>query len=330
MQLTPTSEQIQAILHSVNERSKLRAATVPRRGMTGSVFLLDTDLGPLVLRTFDGAAANWKPQKETLVCRLLQEHGIPAPTILKTDNTHALVPFTYALTEHLPGVTLSEAYDSLDKREKLSLYEQFGSLVGRMHKCTFDAFGDVADLQGRIVIGPAWEISEEDETADPGPFATWASMHTQIVTARLNFLRRSEFADLTEPIGQWVDRHVYLMDYPITPRLLHMDLHMSNLLVSEGKISGILDVGESVVGHNEYDLMRTELAHFGAGFEDLQKAFFQGYLPHITLDAGYENRKPLYELSRWLVGLQCFVRFEGEHDKQAARERIAQLLATEI
>ena len=326
----PASEQIQAILYSLKGQPSLRHVTVPRRGMTASVFLLETDSGSLVLRTFDEAAAHWKPQKEKLVCRLLQEQGIPAPTILKTDNSHALVPFTYSLTEYLPDVTLSEAYDSLDISEKLSFYKQFGSLIGRMHTRTFEAFGDVADWEGRIVIGPAWEICEEDETADPGPFNTWASMHTQIVTARLNFLRQTEFADLADPLGHWFDRHASLIDYPITPRLLHMDLHMSNLLVSEGKITGVLDVGESVVGHNEYDLMRTELAHFGAGYEDLQTAFFQGYRSHITLNAGYEERKPLYELSRWLVGLQCFVQFSGkEDDKQAARERVVSLLATD-
>ncbi len=33
-----------------------------------------------------------------------------------------------------------------------------------------------------------------------------------------------------------------------------MDLHRGNVLVVNGRVTGVLDVEEAIVGHNEYDL----------------------------------------------------------------------------
>ena len=137
-------------------------------------------------------------------------------------------------------------------------------------------------------------------------------MHRQVVRGRLSFLSRTGFHDLAEPVARWFGDHEGLLDYPIVPRLLHMDLHMSSILVSEGKIAGILDIEAAIIGHNEYDLMRTELAHFGDSYGSLREAFFEAYTAHVPLDDGYEGRKPLYQLSRWLVGLKCLI-FYGSH-----------------
>ena len=229
---------------------------------------------------------------------------------------------------------MSETYEHWDSRQKLMLYRQFGEIVGRMHTLVFEAFGDVDGSQENISVGPAQEILEENPAAAPGPFPTWLAMHQQIVQSRLHFLRQTEFHDLVDPIGLWFQHNARLLDYSITPRLLHMDLHMSNILVSEGQITGILDVGESIIGHNEYDLMRLELAHFGQGYEAVQQAFYQGYLEHIMLDDGYESRKPFYELSRSLVGLKCLIlygsHFGNEPEIQAARAHIHHLLSGEV
>ncbi len=123
------------------------------------------------------------------------------------------------------------------------------------------------------------------------------------------------------PLDAWFKEHESLLEDRITPRLLHMDLHMSNILVDGDTVTGILDVEEALVGHNEFDLMRTELAHFrGEGVTDIQKAFFDAYAGHITLDAGYVQRKPFYELSRNLVWLRCLVTY-GSHYSDLESER---------
>lgn len=329
---TPSSEQVQAVLAPVG--LTLRSIHRPKNGLTGSVFVLVTGEGDFILKVSRDPASDWKLDKERIIHGLLRSHGIPTPNVLVTDLSRCLVPFAYTLSECLLGVTFSQAYTDMDAAGRLDLYRQIGGFLGRMHSLTFDGFGDVAEQNGTITVGPAQELTGEAADTDVGPFTTWREMHRQIVRGRLSYLSRTEFRDLTEPIGIWFSVQEGLLDYPVTPRLLHMDLHMSNILVFKGEVTGILDIEESVIGHNEYDLMRTELAHFGDGYEALREAFFGGYTAHIALDAGYEGRKALYELSRSLVGLKCLVLY-GSHtvlglaeETRRARARIHELLET--
>ena len=324
----PELEQIQAILAPLG--LTLRRVSQPSSGLSGSVFVLETNQGDFILKVSEDPADDWKPVKERLIYRLLRNQSIPAPTVLIADTSRRLVPFTYTLSECLPGVTLSRAYPELHDAEKRSIYRQLGDLLGRMHTLTFDRFGDVAEREGEVAVGAARELAEEAGSRNIGPFATWRKMHREIVRGRLAFLARTEFRDLTVPIGAWFDRHESLLDYAIMPRLLHMDFHRSNILVAGGKITGIIDVEEAVIGHNEYDLMRTELAHFGEGEDRLREPFFEGYNAHVTRDAGYEARRPFYEMSRTLVGLRCLVVFGSDdlaEETQRFRTRIYELLA---
>jgi len=332
MDWTPDSEQLQAVLAPVE--LTLRSVHRPKSGLTGSVFVLGTDQGDFILKVSRNPASDWKIDKERIVYGLLRNQGIPAPNVLVADLSRCLAPFTHTLSECLSGVTFSQAYTYMDAAGRLDVYRQIGDLLGRMHSLTFDRFGDVAEHDEAITVGPAQELTGVAADTDVGPFTTWREMHRQIVRGQLSYLSHTEFRDLIEPVGMWFSDHEGSLNYPITPRLLHMDLHMSNILVSEGKITGILDVEEAVIGHNEYDLMRTELAHFGDGDEALREAFFGGYTAHIALDAGYEGRKPLYELSRALVGLKCLVLY-GSHAApdlaeatRRARARIHELLET--
>ncbi len=324
--LTPEKEQIQAILAPAG--LTLRQVSKPQNGLSGSVWVLETDQGDSILKVSRDPAEDWNPIKERIVYGLLRDQGVPAPSVFAADCSRRLVPFAYTLSERLPGVTLSQAYSDLSDAEKMDIYIQLGDLLGRMHSLTFDHFGDVAEREGEVVAGPALELAEEAEGRQIGPFTTWHEMHREIVRGRLAFLSRTEFQSLTEPTQVWFDRRDALLNDAITPRLLHMDLHRSNILVAGGKITGVIDVEEAVIGHNEYDLMRLELAHFGEGEDALRAAFFQGYGAHMTLDAGYERPRPFYEMSRMLVALRCLVVFGSSDPEETHRAgtRVYELL----
>jgi Ser/Thr protein kinase RdoA (MazF antagonist) len=308
----------------------LRGVTRPASGLTGGVFVLGTDGGDLILKVSPDPASDWKPAKERIVYGLLRARGVPAPGLLRADGSRDRAPFAYTLTARLPGITFSQAYADMDDARRLGVYRQLGDLLGRIHGLTFPGFGDVAELEGAVTVGPARELGVENA----GPFPTWRAMHRRIVRARLAFLRGTEFRDLVEPVGYWFRHHDGLLDFPVTPRLLHMDLHMSNVLVDGGRVTGVVDVEEAVIGHNEYDLMRTELAHFGDGDGALRAAFFGGYAAHVAVDAGHEARRPFYELSRALVGLTCLARHgdraapDRAGETRRARGRVHELLAS--
>jgi Ser/Thr protein kinase RdoA (MazF antagonist) len=330
----------QTVLDELNRRNgsalRLSGVSRPSSGLSGSVYVLHIESGhDLVLRLFDRDVAAWKPDKERVVYALLRQQGVPAPRVLHTDTSRSRIPFAYAVSERLPGVPLGQGWDALSAAQRLSVYRHLGDCLGRMHFLTFAIFGDVAERAGGgVTVGPAHELADElTAPLDRGPFPTWREMHDRLVQRHLAFLGRTEFADLTAPIAAWFRRNDHLLDYVVTPRLLHMDLHAGNVLVDGGEVTGIVDVEESLVGHNEFDLMRTELAHFHADdAAAIRAAFFDAYTAHVPLDSAYEQRRPFYELSRSLVGLRCLVtfgdRYAPDHrsEVRVVRRRIADLL----
>jgi len=317
--------QVAAALREIGYR--LVRIYQPTGGLTGNVSMLETDEKELVLRIFDDTAAAWKPEKERIVYALMQQQGIPVPNILITDDSKSVLPFVYVISERLPGLPLAECNDDILKPEdNYHIYAQLGDYLGRMHSLSFPIFGDVIESEGRIDVGPVGELGELRDSAEivpPGPFDSWREMHRQIVRRHLAFIKPTVFGDLVEPLDTWFTAHDSLLDDTITPRLLHMDLHRGNILVSGDQVTGILDIEESLVGHNEYDLMRTELAHFRYGDADIRSAFFAAYTRHISLDAKYEERRPFYEVSRSLVRMRCLVTYGSQYAGDTGEEERA-------
>lgn len=169
-------------------------------------------------------------------------------------------------------------------------------------------------------MAPLREWERDDDKTDVGPFATWREMHAATVQGRLRFLKGTEFEDLIPVVERYCDSYQHLIDYALAPRLLHMDLHPGNMLVSDGRVSGILDVEEAVVGHNEYDLMRTELANFRDHSPRYTESFMQAYQRHVPLDEGYESRRLFYDVSRTLVWMKSLVAYGDAHAKGAASQ----------
>ncbi|MBW4645163.1 MAG: fructosamine kinase family protein [Goleter apudmare HA4340-LM2] len=100
-----------------------------------------------------------------------------------------------------------------------------------------------------------------------------------------------------------------LIDYEVQPSLVHGDLWGGN--------AGCTVSGEPVIfdpatyfGDREVDIAMTEL------FGGFPAAFYQGYNEVFPLDAGYEQRKPLYNLYHIL---NHFNLFGGGYGSQANR-----------
>jgi aminoglycoside phosphotransferase (APT) family kinase protein len=157
------------------------------------------------------------------------------------------------------------------------------------------------------------ELELESIDISTGPFRTWLEMHNEILKSRFYYMYNTVFEDLIDTVDAYFKDHSHLIDYPITPRLLHVDLHKGNVLINKGRVVGILDVEESVVGHNEYDLMRTELSNFRNKPPELESAFFAEYKKHADVDEGYELRKNFYELSRALAWIKSLILYENDY-----------------
>ena len=332
--MTPDLAHIHAILADFVPGCSLARASRPRDGLANAVIFLETTGGQFVLKVYDDASGAWKPQKEQAVFAHMRSLGLPVPAVHRVDASHRIVPFTYSLAERLAGEPYSHVFATLDKTENVAIYAALGDSLGRLHATTFDAFGDPRATADGLGVGPVHELAEGGSGPAPGPFATWRETHDAIVRARLRLMQGTAFADLIPRVADWFDRHAHLIEGAITPRLLHMDLHRGNVLIANGKVAGILDVEEAIAGHNEYDLMRTELANFRGEAPAYRDAFLAAYRAHVALGAGHETRQRFYDLSRALVWIRSLLLYgdgyalgAASQSHQAAREHVLALTA---
>lgn len=291
-------DQIRAILHHHDPALVLHRAGQPGQGIANETYLIETNRVSFVLKRYPAAVASWKPRKEQAVFAHLRQLGLPAPAMVAWDTTHQAVPFAWSLTRQVRGTPWSELMATLDHDTHLHLYRQLGNHLGRLHTTTFAAFGELTGSHGKLVVD-ATPLSSPAVIS--GPYARWVDMHRDIVTLRLRQFPGTMFESLTTPVTDYMDRHEHLIAGHMTPRLLHMDLHHGNILIENGNISALLDVEEAIAGHNEYDLMRTELAHFRNAPPAFEQAFLHAYHQHVPPDQAALQRRLFYETSRMLA-----------------------------
>ncbi len=318
--MIPDVAYIQALLAEYDPRSELLRVARPGSGIANQVLFLTTTREDLVLRIYADDVKTWKPQKELAIYTHMAALGIPVPAVRKVDASGRAVPFTYSLSARMEGEPYSTVFASLSDAENIGIYATLGELLGRLHTTTFDQFGDVHAAADGLSVGPVYELDTGRSGQSLGPFATWCEMHDAIVTSRMHLMRGTEFEDLIPMVEAYFARHQHLIEYEVMPRLLHMDLHRSNVLVANGKVVGILDVEESVVGHNEYDLMRTELANFRGQSPAFARAFMDAYRAHVSLDEGYGTRKDFYDVSRTLVWIASLIVYGDNYAKGLASQ----------
>ena len=307
--MSPVDEElVRAILSEHDPLCELVRVDRPADGLVNRVLLLATTRGDRVLRIGADPSGDWKFAKEATLSAHLRTLGLPVPIVHEVDVSRLRVPVAYSLSERLPGQPWSRVFPSLTTGDNVRLSARLGDNLGRLHASTFDRFGDVVSTANGLDIGPVPELGPGPDGQAPGPFATWRELHGAFVDVRLRLMEDTDFEDLVEPTRIWFDRHATLLDIDVTPRLLHMDLHRGNILVHDGDISGIFDLEESIVGHNEYDLMRTELAHFRGQHPAFADTFFAAYGRHVGIDDGYAGRKEFYDVSRTLVWITSLIR----------------------
>lgn len=77
-------------------------------------------------------------------------------------------------------------------------------------------------------------------------------------------------------IELFIGNNKNLLNVKFKPSLIHSDYSGGNILIHNGKVSGIFDMEWSYSGHNEYELSTMNLKLMGT-ISPHQKEFFRGY-----------------------------------------------------
>lgn len=272
---------------------------------------IKTNKGNYFLKVYQNKNETQTGHKLSHLYPLLSNNKIPVPKVLKFDDSLKIIKKPYLIISEIKGEMLCDKIKKMSKKEIISFYHKFGKAIARIHSITFNQFGET--FNGKTVEGLS-EINSKK------PFKEWKNLHTKIINYRLKFLKNTYFKDLIKPVKRFFKDNSYLIDYKITPRLLHIDLNQKNIFLQGNKISGIIDFDGAFIGHSEEELMRIEGANFSNN-KTFQTSFFKGYTQILKLDKDYEKRRTFYYLSRLLVHVDCLIKYGKEYASNLTKEQ---------
>lgn len=195
----------------------------------------------LVLKVYS-EGLRWKMAKEVFVFGLLERTALPAPRVLKADDSGSLLTSAFLVMTKLPGALLGSTPLAQDDVEHV--YADLGRALRAMHDITFETFGYLTT-----------------EVLDPHP--------TNAHYMEFQFARKlREFTDLggDPSIREAAERAVAssssLFAQCERAVLCHDDLHEGNVLVEARDggwiVGGVLDVENAVAADPLLDLAKTD------------------------------------------------------------------------
>jgi Ser/Thr protein kinase RdoA (MazF antagonist) len=212
-------------------------------GGSSEVYRIDfAGADPLVLKIYDEGPA-WIVAKEAWVAGWIGERaGVPIPRWLRVDERRICVPFRFALTTWLPGVTLRRMIGApgID-----AAYRQMGELLRRLHALPMSAYGYIV----------------ADGIQRPQP-SNDAYMRWAFNQAFRQFREQSGEDTLTRRLEETAQSRFDVLQFSAGPVFCHDDLQQGNVLVGDGsngspQLTGLIDFGNARAGDALFDLAKT-------------------------------------------------------------------------
>jgi aminoglycoside phosphotransferase (APT) family kinase protein len=240
-------EQVRAIVRDLD--STLDPVGFARlHGSSGVSDVYRIDLAgaenPLVLKIYGDEPA-WIVAKEALVAGWIGEQaGIPIPRWLQVDECRTCIPFRFALTTWLPGVTVRSLIGApgID-----AAYRQMGALLRRLHAIPMTAYG-------YIVADGIWRPRPTNDEY----------MHSAFNQAFRQFREQGGEETLTRRLEENARSRFNLLQYSAGPVFCHDDLQQGNVLAQYGRngsleLTGLIDFGNARAGDALFDLAKALL-----------------------------------------------------------------------
>jgi Ser/Thr protein kinase RdoA (MazF antagonist) len=235
-------EQVRAIVRDLD--STLDPVGFARlHGGVSDVYRIELagDEKPLVLKVYGDEPA-WIVVKEALVAGWIGERaGIPIPRWLRVDERRTCIPFRFALTTWLPGVTVRSliGVPGID-----AAYRQMGELLRRLHAIPMTAYGYIV----------ADGIRRPQPTNDE-------YMRSAFNQAFWQFREQAGEETLTRRLEEKAQSRFDLLQYSAGPVLCHDDLQQGSLLAEYGtngslQLTGLIDFGNARAGDALFDLAK--------------------------------------------------------------------------
>jgi aminoglycoside phosphotransferase (APT) family kinase protein len=211
---------------------------------------------------------------EALYYRRAGEAGLPVPEVLALGLAGEVLPREYVFVSRLPGRLLHEA--DLPSTVDTEIRRELGRLMAKQHAAPGEWFG---------------YVRRDGHTRADRWSGSFATMVADILADGVRW-------DVAVPAGipELVDRHRDLLDEVKTPALVHFDLWDGNVLIEDGRVTGLLDGERCMYADPLAELVSLALR---SPIEDVP-GLLDGYgLP--SLDPAQRKRITLYTIYLYLL-----------------------------
>ncbi|WP_449064536.1 MFS transporter [Planomonospora algeriensis] len=179
--------------------------------------------------------------KEMLVYDLLRGSGVPAPAVVKQDESRRDLPRAYLVMTKVEGRPLSEVSGALPEPVIAGLYREMGAALRALHGVRLEEFGPVDGVReptNEAYLGGQLDL----RTAQFAEFGGDPDLHAEIV--------------------DYVEARRHLLARCRTPVLCHHDFHERNVMVAERDgswhLTGVIDMENALGGDPLMDLAKTD------------------------------------------------------------------------
>lgn len=221
---------------------------------------------------------------DRIISNLITNSSVPTPETLligKNRKKH------FSVTQRVPGTLLIDE----DDNTQLSLMSEFLKVSFSLHTYSREGgmygYGPINE-QGHGKY-PSWESFIRDQTQYPS--GIWSDDYFEI----LNNLKMLNYVYVPEVNG-----------------LIHGDYGYKNVIVDNGKITGIIDWEDAMYGDFIYDIA---YIHFWASQTDFQKIFFKHYSTSGKVNMSqFKKRFDCYTL---YIGISLLNYFASKKDSKS-------------
>jgi aminoglycoside phosphotransferase (APT) family kinase protein len=173
---------------------------------------------------------------EVLAHNILLDKGVTVPRVINFEHRNETTGLSVMITEEIPGVCVEDEWPRDDLR---GILREAGRQIARVHEVSVDGFG--------------W-IDRTSYDKLKAEKCTFQDYFTGFLSSDLQTLKRYEFTD---------EERVHIADLMETTRrmldiqdavLVHGDFDISHIFHSNGRYSGLIDLGEIRGNNRLFDL----------------------------------------------------------------------------
>jgi len=230
-------------------------------GFANSIFSFKKDGSSLILRmppSIDPALV-----REVEVMKALFREGIPVPKVLEFDpaNQNAF-GHPFMIMERLSGKNLLVTIESLNGVKRDNLMVQIAETLHRIH-----------------------EVHSTD--LNVMKFTTLQSFIDDGLSSIKRFATLSDVKDFGN-FGDWLQKN-RPGEATYNKAFIHNDFHGYNIMVDNGRLSGILDWNSAVIAEEQVDVAFFSLLTEACGYPELANDFISKYRQISDLELGELN-----------------------------------------